>query len=271
MTTNGSFPTPTPEVDVDVDVVVVGSGFGGSVTALRLAEKGYRVLVLEAGRRFEDDDFAKTSWDVRKFLWAPRLGCYGVQRIHRLRDVIDPRRGRRRRWVARLREHPLRPSDAVLPRPAVGATSPTGRRELAPHYETASAMLGVVTNPCEGPVEQVMRRTAEDLGVADTFRKTPVGVFFGASGERVSDPFFGGAGPERTGCTECGNCMVGCRVGAKNTLVKNYLALAERLGVRGGTDAQRDADRCRSGHGRRERNRRVLPRAARAHRSAQWA
>ena len=103
--------------------------------------------------------------------------------------------------------------------------------ELAPHYETASRMLGVVTNPCDGPVEQIMRRTADDLGVGDTFRKTPVGVFFGKPGERVPDPYFDGAGPDRTGCTECGNCMVGCRVGAKNTLVKNYLALAERLGA----------------------------------------
>ncbi|MEP7034773.1 MAG: GMC family oxidoreductase, partial [Actinomycetota bacterium] len=103
--------------------------------------------------------------------------------------------------------------------------------ELAPHYETASRMLGMVTNPCDGPVEQVMRQVAVDLGVGDTFRKTPVGVFFGRPGERVEDPYFGGAGPDRTGCTLCGNCMVGCRVGAKNTLVKNYLALAERLGA----------------------------------------
>jgi cholesterol oxidase len=105
------------------------------------------------------------------------------------------------------------------------------QRELAPHYETATAMLGVVTNPCEGPVEQIMRKTADDLGVGDTFRKTPVGVYFGKPGQRVPDPYFGGSGPARTGCTQCGNCMVGCRVGAKNTLVKNYLALAERLGV----------------------------------------
>ncbi len=270
MTTNGSFPTPTPEVDVDVDVVVVGSGFGGSVTALRLAEKGYRVLVLEAGRRFEDDDFAKTSWDVRKFLWAPRLGCYGVQRIHRLKDVMILAGagvgGGSLNYACTL----YVPPEPFYRDPQWGDIT-DWQAELAPHYETASAMLGVVTNPCEGPVEQVMRRTAEDLGVADTFRKTPVGIYFGASGERVSDPFFGGAGPERTGCTECGNCMVGLPGGCQEHAREELPGPRRATGRGGGTDAQRDADRCRSGHGRRERNRRVLPRAARAHRSAQWA
>jgi len=217
-------------MEFDHDVVVIGSGFGGSVAALRLAEKGYRVHVYEAGRRFEDEDFARTSWDVRRYLWAPKLGLFGVQRIHRLPDCI------------------------VLGGAGVGGGSlnyantlyvpPTPffrdrqwghitdwQAELAPHYATAQRMLGVGLNPCEGPVEQLMRDTAADLGVAGTFRKTPVGVFFGEPGKRVPDPYFGGEGPARTGCTECGNCMVGCRVGAKNTLVKNYLALAERRGV----------------------------------------
>lgn len=214
----------------DYDVVVVGSGFGGSVAALRLADKGYRVHVYEAGRRFEDADFARTSWNLRRYLWAPWLGCYGIQRIHRLPDCL------------------------ILAGAGVGGGSlnyantlyvpPTPffrdkqwghitdwQAELAPHYATAQRMLGVVTNEVEGPVEQVMREAAADLGVADSFRKTPVGVFFGEPGKRVPDPYFGGEGPERTGCTLCGNCMVGCRYGAKNTLVKNYLALAERRGV----------------------------------------
>ncbi|GAA2496362.1 GMC family oxidoreductase [Terrabacter carboxydivorans] len=217
-------------MEFDHDVVVIGSGFGGSVAALRLAEKGYRVHVYEAGRRFEDEDFARTSWDVRRYLWAPKLGMFGVQRIHRLPDCL------------------------VLAGAGVGGGSlnyantlyvpPTPffrdrqwghitdwQAELAPHYATAQRMLGVTVNPCDGPVEQLMRDTAADLGVGDTFRKTPVGVFFGEPGKRVPDPYFGGDGPARTGCTECGNCMVGCRVGAKNTLVKNYLALAERRGV----------------------------------------
>ena len=214
----------------DYDVVVVGSGFGGSVTALRLAEKGYRVHVIESGRRFADEDFAKTSWDLRRYLWAPRLKCFGVQRIHRLPDVMILA-------GAGVGGGSLNYANTLYVPPAAFFQDPQWaditdwQAELAPHYETASRMLGVVTNPCEGPVEQIMRQTAVDLGVGETFIKTPVGVYFGKPGVRVPDPYFGGAGPDRTGCNECGNCMVGCRVGAKNTLVKNYLALAERLGV----------------------------------------
>ena len=214
----------------DYDVIVVGSGFGGSVTALRLAEKGYRVHVVESGRRFRDEDFAKTSWDLRNYVWAPRLKCFGVQRIHRLPDVVILA-------GAGVGGGSLNYANTLYVPPAPffadrqWADITDWQRELAPHYAMASTMLGVVTNPCEGVVEDVMRATARDLGVEDTFRKTPTGVFYGMPGRRVPDPYFGGAGPDRTGCTECGNCMVGCRVGAKNTLVKNYLALAERLGV----------------------------------------
>jgi cholesterol oxidase len=214
----------------DVDLVVIGSGFGGSVAALRAAEKGHRVLVLEAGRRFEDEDFARTSWDLRRFLWAPRFGCYGVQRIHRLPDVVVLA-------GAGVGGGSLNYANTLYRPPRRFYEDPQWRdladweAELAPHYDTASRMLGVVTNRCDGPVERAMEGAADDLGVRDTFRRTPVGVYFGKPGETVDDPYFGGAGPRRTGCTECGNCMVGCRVGAKNTLVKNYLALAEGLGV----------------------------------------
>ena len=215
----------------DHDVVVIGSGFGGSVAALRLAEKGYDVLVLEAGRRFRDEDFAETNWDLKRFLWAPRFGCFGIQRIHRLPDVMVLAGagvgGGSLNYANTLYVPP-----APFFRDRQWGHITDWQAELRPHYDTASRMLGVVTNPCDGPVEQVMKQAAEDLGVGSTYRKTPVGVFFGEPGRRVPDPYFGGAGPERTGCTQCGNCMVGCRVGAKNTLVKNYLALAERLGVR---------------------------------------
>jgi len=214
----------------DHDVVIVGSGFGGSVSALRLAEKGYGVHVIESGRRFADQDFAKTSWNLRRYLWAPRLKLFGVQRIHRLPNVMILA-------GAGVGGGSLNYANTLYVPPTPFFEDPQWahiadwRSELAPHYETASRMLGVVTNPCDGPVEQIMRQTADDLGVGKTFRKTPVGVFFGTPGERVADPYFDGAGPARTGCNQCGNCMVGCRVGAKNTLVKNYLALAERLGA----------------------------------------
>jgi cholesterol oxidase len=214
----------------DYDVVVIGSGFGGSVAALRLAQKGYRVHVLEAGRRFEDEDFAKTSWDLRRYLWAPKLGCFGVQRIHKLPDVMLLAGAGVGGGSLNYANTLYVPPRAFFEDPQ-WADLADWETELAPHYATASRMLGVVTNPCEGPVEEVMREAADDLGVGATFRKTPVGVFFGEPGRTVPDPFFDGQGPQRTGCTECGNCMVGCRVGAKNTLMKNYLALAERLGV----------------------------------------
>ena len=214
----------------DHDVVVIGSGFGGSVAALRLAEKGYGVHVYEAGRRFEDDDFARTSWDVRRYLWAPRLGCFGVQRIHRLPDAIVLAGAGVGGGSLNYANTLYVPPEAFF-RDRQWRHITDWRAELAPHYATAQRMLGVVTNPCNGPVEALMRDTAEGLGVGASFRKTPVGVFFGEPGKRVADPYFGGDGPARTGCTQCGNCMVGCRVGAKNTLVKNYLALAERKGV----------------------------------------
>lgn len=215
----------------DYDIVVIGSGFGGSVAALRLAEKGYSVLVLEAGRRFEDEDFAKTSWDTRNYLWAPQLGCYGIQRIHKLPDVMLLA-------GAGVGGGSLNYANTlyVPPRPFFEDQQwghiTDWQDELAPHYDVAQSMLGVVVNDLHGPIEEVMRQAAVDMGVEDTFRKTPVGIFFGEPGKTVNDPYFGGAGPARTGCTECGNCMVGCRVGAKNTLMKNYLALAEGLGVR---------------------------------------
>lgn len=215
----------------DEDVVIVGSGFGGSVAALRLTEKGYRVRVFEAGRRFADEDFAKTSWDVRRYLWAPALGCFGVQRIHRLPHVMILAGagvgGGSLNYANTLYE----PGAAFFADPQ-WASIRDWRTALAPHYATARRMLGVVDRyPHDGPVERIMAGAAEDLGVGATFRRAPVGVWFGEPGKRVADPFFGGEGPERTGCTLCGNCMVGCRVGAKNTLVKNYLALAERHGA----------------------------------------
>lgn len=230
MTPRNTFAGPDT-VDPDYDVVIVGSGFGGAVAALRLSEKGYRVAVLEAGHRFSDEDFAKTSWDLRNYLWAPKLGCFGIQRVHMLSDVMvlaGAGVGGGSLVYANTLYRPLR---AFYTDPQ-WAHITDWETELAPHYDQASRMLGVVTNPTVTPADTVMRGVAGDMGVADSYHPAPVGVYFGPPGEQNADPYFGGAGPARTGCTECGSCMTGCRVGAKNTLEKNYLYLAEQAGAR---------------------------------------
>ncbi|MFI6073163.1 FAD-dependent oxidoreductase [Actinoplanes sp. NPDC051343] len=215
---------------MDYDVVIVGSGFGGSVSALRLAEKGYRVGVLEAGRRFDAGTLPKTSWDVRNFLWAPRLGLKGIQRITLLKDVVVLSAAGVGGGSLVYANTLYRPPAAFFADPRwAGITD--WAAELAAHYDQASRMLGVTEQPTMTPSDLVIRQVAEDMGVGGTFRRTPVGVFFGEPGKTVADPYFGGAGPARTGCTECGDCMIGCRVGAKNRLDVNYLYLAERAGA----------------------------------------
>ncbi len=232
-------------VDSRPHVVVVGSGFGGSVAALRLSEKGYRVTVLEAGRRFTPETLPRTSWDVRRFLWAPRLGCRGIQRIHLLPDVVvlaGAGVGGGSLVYANTLYEPQ--SDVFYDDPQwAGLTD--WRDELAPHYDQARRMLGVVENPTDSPADEVVRAAARELGVEGTYRRAPVGVVFGEPGAAVPDPFFGGVGPERRGCLQCGECMTGCRHGAKNTLETNYLWLAERAGARIVPDTTVDAVRPR--------------------------
>lgn len=222
-------------MEPDFDVLVIGSGFGGSVSALRLTEKGYKVGVLEAGRRFADHEFAKTSWRLREFLWAPRLGCYGIQRIHLLRNVMILAGAGVGGGSLNYANTLYVPPDPFFNDPQ-WAHITDWRAELMPHYDQAQRMLGVVTNPTFTDADRIMKEVADDIGVGDTFTPTPVGVFFGPDGTKtpgktVPDPFFGGAGPARTGCIECGECMTGCRHGAKNTLIKNYLGLAESAGA----------------------------------------
>ncbi|WP_067860722.1 GMC oxidoreductase [Nocardia shimofusensis] len=216
--------------ETDFDVLIIGSGFGGSVTALRLVEKGYTVGVLEAGARYADDELPETSWDIRKFLWAPALGCFGIQRIHLLRDVLILGGAGVGGGSLNYANTLYVPPEPFF-RDAQWRDITDWREELTPYYEQAKKMLGVVQNPHMTQADVIFKKVADDMGCGDTFVQTPVGVFFGEPGKNAPDPYFGGAGPERTGCIECGDCMVGCKYGAKNTLVKNYLYLAEQAGA----------------------------------------
>ena len=226
----------------DYDVVVIGSGFGGSVSALRLTEKGYTVAVLEAGRRFTPATLPRNSWDTRNYVWAPALGLYGIQRFHVLKDVMVL-------GGAGVGGGSLNYANTLYVPPKAFFQDPQWKdvtdwsEELAPFYDQAQRMLGVRTNPTVTPSDVHLKDAAAGLGYGDTFHLAPVGVFFGdgqdvggqgekaAPGAEVEDPYFGGAGPRRKACTECGECMTGCRHGAKNTLTENYLYLAEKNGA----------------------------------------
>jgi cholesterol oxidase len=212
------------------DVVVIGSGFGGSVAALRLSEKGYRVAVLEAGRRFRPRDYARSSWNLRRFLWFPRLGLRGIQRIDLLPDVMVLSGAGVGGGSLVYANTLIEPNDEFFDDPQWrGITD--WKSELVPYYDQARRMLGARQAPADTPADDVMRKLARHFGVEHTFRPTDVGVHFGNPGREDADPFFGGIGPRRTGCIECGGCMVGCRYNAKNTLDRNYLFLAEALGA----------------------------------------
>lgn len=219
------------------DYVIAGSGFGGSVSAMRLTEKGYKVLVLERGQRFEDGDYAKTNWNIWKFLWLPAARCFGILQIIPFRDVVVLRGSGVGGGSLGYANVLMVPTDEMFAAPAWHQLA-DWKALLAPHYETAKRMLGVATNPRQWPADAVLREVADELGQSDTFRPTDVGIFFGSSGVKVPDPYFGGAGPDRSGCTHCGGCMVGCRYNAKNTLLKNYLYFAEKQGAEVRPDAE---------------------------------
>ncbi len=214
----------------EFDVVIIGSGFGGSVSAMRLTEKGYKVAVLEAGKRFKDSEFPKSSWSLRSYLFFPKLGFTGIQRLSLLKDVFILSGagvgGGSLVYANTLYE----PSDRFY-NDSQWRDITNWKEELAPHYDQAKRMLGVQKNSHMTPADEVMLKVAQEMGVEKTFTMAPVGVYFGSPGVEADDPYFGGKGPRRSGCKFSGECMTGCRHNAKNTLVKNYLYLAEGAGA----------------------------------------
>lgn len=219
------------------DFIIVGSGFGGSVSAMRLAQKGYSVLVLEKGRRFQKEDFPKTNWDVKNFLWAPIFKCFGIQQITLLRGVMLLHGAGVGGGSLVYGNTLMEPQDSVFKDAAWPHFHHKGQafdwlKDLKPYYATAKKMLGVTANRLESFADEALKAVGHRMGVADTYHPTEVGVLFSEyKGEKVKDPFFAGQGPERYSCTGCGACMTGCRVGAKNTLDYNYLYLAEKWGA----------------------------------------
>lgn len=214
----------------DYDYLVIGSGFGGSVSALRLSEKGYKVGILERGKRWKATDFPKTNWNVAKSLWAPSLKWFGILRLSVFRDVFVLSGAGVGGGSLVYANTLYVPPDAFFEAPQ-WAKMRDWKATLLPFYRRAQFMLGVTQNEFEGEADRILADIAKDMGREDTFVRTPVSVYFGEPGKVVADPYFGGAGPDRAGCTLCGGCMVGCRHDAKNTLDKNYLYFAEKLGA----------------------------------------
>ena len=222
------------------DFIVIGSGFGGSVSALRLAEKGYSVLVLERGKRFKDLDFPKTNWNLPKYFWLPALRCYGILQMSIFDDVFVLHGAGVGGGSLGYANVLMEPSDVLFNNPSWKHLA-DWKQVLQPHYQTARRMLGVEPNPCLWPADQVLQEIASELGSQPTFHPTTVGVFFSdleKEGQEFPDPYFGGEGPARCSCTHCGGCMLGCRTNAKNTLEKNYLYFAEQRAVQIQPDCQ---------------------------------
>ncbi len=219
----------------DADVVIVGSGFGGSVSALRLAEKGYSVLVLEQGRRIGPAEIASAKKNLRELFWMPPLGLHGffTQHFFRHAGIVGGVGvgGGSLVWGSVL----LQPKPPFYRDPSWSQLGIDWEAELAPHYQAAMRMLGRNTNPRLTEMDALLRQTAAAMNAEDSFGPTPVGIFFGgdgiAPGQTVPDPYFGGEGPARSACRFCGGCLTGCPHGSKNSLDYNYLHLAQRRGA----------------------------------------
>ena len=220
----------TQHPDQTFDYMIIGSGFGGSVSAMRLTEKGYSVLVLERGKRYRDQDFAHSNWIVWKYLWIPAARCFGILQISPFRDVFVLHGSGVGGGSLGYANVLMAPDEKLFAAPAWRHLA-DWEAVLRPHYDTARHMLGVTCNPRLWPADVTLKEIAGELGMGHTFQPTEVGAFFGEPGKEVPDPFFGGEGPARAGCIHCGGCMVGCRHNAKNTLVKNYLYFAEKRGA----------------------------------------
>lgn len=211
------------------DFIVIGSGFGGSVAGLRLAEKGYKVLMLEQGKRYHPEDFPKTNWNLPKYIWWPKLRLFGFQRIS------------------------FFPATSILSGTGVGGGSlvyantlyippddffrneqwsrfANWKEVLEPFYDKASFMLGRQKYTKMNTEDNALEEVSKDMNAHHTFDRVHVGVNCNET-ETITDPYFNGLGPLRKGCIECGGCMVGCREGAKNSLDRNYLWFAEKMGL----------------------------------------
>ena len=215
---------------MEYDYLIIGSGFGGSTSALRLAEKGYRVLIVEKGRELTAKDFPETNWNLRRWLWAPALGFHGLFQMRPFRHVqVLAGAGVGGGSLTYANTLPI-PKRTFYQSPAWSGLA-DWENELLPHYKTARRMLGAEPTDFLTPADALLTDLAAERGTPEAFEKPHVAVFMGEPGKTVPDPYFGGAGPERTGCVRCGSCMTGCRFGAKNTLDKNYLYLARKKGA----------------------------------------
>ncbi|MFC1850220.1 GMC oxidoreductase [candidate division CSSED10-310 bacterium] len=211
------------------DYVVVGSGFGGSVAAFRLAQKGYQVAVFEMGKRFNAEDFPNTNWEIRRFLWLPHLGCYGIQKMDLLKNIMILSGTGVGGGSLVYGNTLFTPLADFFEQPVIQDIG--GRKSLLPYFEMARNMLGVVDNPVLFEPDELLKQTAAEYNREFTFQPSPVGIFFGEENTTVSDPYFLGEGPDRTGCNFCGGCFIGCRYNAKNSLDKNYLYFAQKFGA----------------------------------------